>query len=54
MYTYINTYIYIYIHKYMYVGTIPDGSGDVEIFVPSYEANKVHIFRLTDTDDIAD
>jgi len=36
------------------VGTIPDGTGDVEIFVPSYEANKVHIFRLTDNDDIAD
>lgn len=23
------------------VATIPDGSGDVEIFVPSYEVNKV-------------
>lgn len=36
----------------IYIGTIPDGSGDVEIFVPSYEANKVHIFRLTDNDDL--
>ena len=24
-----------------------DGSGDVEIFVPSYELNRVHVFRLS-------
>lgn len=28
------------------VATLEDGSGDVEVFIPSYELNKVHAFRL--------
>lgn len=28
-----------------------DKSGDMEIFIPSYELNKVHVFRLSESDD---
>ena len=29
------------------VSSVSDGSGDVEIVVPSYELNKVHLYRLS-------
>lgn len=29
------------------VSAVPDGTGDVEIVVPSYELNKVHMYRLS-------
>ena len=39
-----NFYFYFFIYQQVgsaAVSTIPDGSGDVEVFIPSYELNKV-------------
>ena len=30
------------------VAEASDGSGDVMLYIPSYELNKVHVFRLTE------
>jgi hypothetical protein len=30
------------------VSSTDDGSGDVHLYVPAYELNKVHVFRLSD------
>jgi hypothetical protein len=32
------------------VSAAPDGSGDVDVFVPSYELDQVHVLRLSDQD----
>lgn len=33
------------------VSVPPDRSGDMELFIPSYELNKVHVFRLSESED---
>jgi hypothetical protein len=39
--------IIFHINKFILLLLLLDGSGDVEIFVPSYELNRVHVFRLS-------